>query len=357
MGFRQNISYARSLLTKLEQEALAVKIHVRRQELQSDLVHKREILEQLVERMADLAEEAARKHLQEEDDHDTSDAEDDILAEIIATPSTSEQSLDSTSASGVGETDGEVEGEGEKDEEEEEVATPAVVEADKAEQEREEKPISEKPPVAAAAETTNTVRSRRGGGGGGGTESQEYNEKEEEPTIGQTTGASSTLFGDRGGSTATALTTTNTNNNNNHGNTTATTEAILDHQRVEQEAISESILKLAGALKAQSQAFSHALEEDRETVERAGQGMDKTGEGMNKVSGRMDTLTKLTSGEGYLGRMLLYGQVYGLMAGLVTYYFKIYAAAIVIFVVVLGLHFLKEMAGAFGGVKRRVLGL
>ncbi|KAJ4292171.1 hypothetical protein N0V88_005800 [Collariella sp. IMI 366227] len=151
-----NINHARSLLTRLEQEALAVKILARRQETQADLVRKRETLDQLSERLSDLAEFAAARD-NGDGDEDTSDGE-DILADIIPTPS---ESLASTKSPDM-------------------------------------------PPENTTALTT-------------------------------------------------------------------TTEAILDHQRAEQDALSESILKLATQLKASSHAISASLEEDKEVVERAGQ--------------------------------------------------------------------------------------
>lgn len=66
---------------------------------------------------------------------------------------------------------------------------------------------------------------------------------------------------------------------------TATAEAILDHQRAEQDGLSESILKMAGALKASSHKFSDTLEADKEVVGRAGEGMDKTERGMEAARG------------------------------------------------------------------------
>ena len=102
---------------------------------------------------------------------------------------------------------------------------------------------------------------------------------------------------------------------------TATAEAILDQQRAEQDALSESILKMAGALKASSQKFSTTLEADKEAVGRAGEGMSKTEQSMEAARGRMGTLRKMTEGKGWWGRMLLYAWVYGLMLFLVLLVF------------------------------------
>ncbi|OAQ99641.1 hypothetical protein LLEC1_03336 [Akanthomyces lecanii] len=102
---------------------------------------------------------------------------------------------------------------------------------------------------------------------------------------------------------------------------TATAEAILDQQRAEQDALSDSILKMAGALKASSKKFSTTLEADKEAVARASEGMSKTEQSMEAARGRMGTLRKMTEGKGWWGRMLLYAWIYGLMLFLVLLVF------------------------------------
>ena len=102
---------------------------------------------------------------------------------------------------------------------------------------------------------------------------------------------------------------------------TATAEAILDNQRAEQDQLSESILKMAGMLKASSQKFSSSLDTDKEVVEKAGEGMDKTERGMEAARGRMGTLRKMTEGQGWWGRIILYVWVYGFMVGLMVLVF------------------------------------
>lgn len=102
---------------------------------------------------------------------------------------------------------------------------------------------------------------------------------------------------------------------------TATAEAILDHQREEQDALTESIVKMASALKASSERFSSTLAEDKAVLSRAGEGMEKTGTGMDAATKRMSTLKKMTEGKGFLGRILLYVWVYGLILALLLLVF------------------------------------
>ncbi|KAK4151765.1 hypothetical protein C8A00DRAFT_35575 [Chaetomidium leptoderma] len=292
-----NIKHARSLLTKLEQEALTVKIHARRQEAQADLVRKREVLDQLSERLSDLAEFAAAAATNGGggDEEDTSDGE-DILADIIVTPS---ESMDSTRSLDV------------PPEDSDEPPPPPLS------QPQEEKdttlqpnqpPTSTSPhPAATTTTTSQTLRPRHPEP----TPSSTSTSTSTHPPPPRATTTSSALFGDHlSHQTTTAITTA-----------ISTTEAILDHQRAEQDALSESILKLASELKASSHAFSASLEEDKEVVDRAGQGISKTGQAMEGVTRRIGLLQRMTEGEGWWGRMRLYAFVYGLMVALVLVVF------------------------------------
>ena len=315
----QNIKYARSLLTKLEQEALGVKIHVRKNEIQSDLIRKREIIEQLTERLSDLAEiaatEEASKHGGEGEDGQDSSGSEDILADIIATPS---ESLDSNKSPGAPALEEEEEEHGwgdDQDQDQDQGAEEAPNAEERGQQphnqdwnekkgaDREEmeetsqqpESLSEKHPYPETT-TTQIIRPRR----------QPNDDVTNEKPTAQTT--SSSLL-----PPSTTTTTTTTTSSTQPGTISATAEAILDNQRAEQDALSESILKLATELKASSQAFSSYLDEDKEVMERAGEGMNKTEQGMTKVTGKMSTLQRMTEGEGWWGRMMLFAYIYALM--------------------------------------------
>ncbi|KAL2018903.1 hypothetical protein VTK56DRAFT_10270 [Thermocarpiscus australiensis] len=313
-----NINYARSLLTKLEQEALAVKIVARRQDVQADLVRKREVLDQLSERLSDLAEiAAAGSNGDGGDGGDTSDGE-DILAEIIATPS---ESMDSTRSPDMPAEEADEPSHQTPNPLEPPPPPPApaqtgqeVVTKDAVSEPKQPSPSSSAPqhPTTAAATTTTTtsqtLRSRHH-------DSTPTPTPTQPPPAQATTTSSSTLFGDHHHRPHSSPATTTT-----AAATTAisTTEAILDHHRAEQDALSASILQLAAELKASSRAFSASLEEDKEVVSRAGAGMARAGEGMEAVTRRMGALRKMTEGEGWWGRMRLYAMVYGLMVVVVV---------------------------------------
>lgn len=241
---------------------------------------------------------------EDDGDSDTTDV-DDILSEIITmTPS---ESLDSAKSVATEELDHD------RPAAEEpiplDVPAPAPQMPQQQEQPRGEAPnekeiLSEKTPEI---NTSQTLRARPGRGTYKTEEDQPISEKRDEER-GHTTG--SHLYGDSPSSPKQSKITA-----------IATTEAILDHQRAEQDMLSESMLKLASELKLSSQALSSSLEEDKELVARAGDGMNKTGEGMDAVTRRMGTLQRMTEGEGYWGRLKLYAMVYGLMVILVLVVF------------------------------------
>ncbi|MCJ1299095.1 hypothetical protein MMC08_001886 [Hypocenomyce scalaris] len=89
--------------------------------------------------------------------------------------------------------------------------------------------------------------------------------------------------------------------------TTAHTETLLDHNRIEQESLTETLLSVATALKANAGAFAADLEgEDREILDRASQGLEKNTGGMEGAAGRMGLLRRMTEGKGWWGRLKMY---------------------------------------------------
>jgi hypothetical protein len=90
------------------------------------------------------------------------------------------------------------------------------------------------------------------------------------------------------------------------------TEALLSHNRGEQESLTSSLLEMAKQLKQQSVQFGQTLEGDRDVLDRAVSGLDNGQLGMDAASRRMGTLRKMTEGRGWFARMKLYGMIFGL---------------------------------------------
>lgn len=97
------------------------------------------------------------------------------------------------------------------------------------------------------------------------------------------------------------------------GLSTATTEALLTHNRTEQESLTNSLLNMAQALKASSHSFASSLEEEKDILNRATEGLDKNELGLEAAQRRMGFLRKYTEGKGWWGRMMMYVWIAGLM--------------------------------------------
>lgn len=89
-------------------------------------------------------------------------------------------------------------------------------------------------------------------------------------------------------------------------------EALLSHNRAEQESLTNSLIEMAQQLKKQSVHFANTLEGDKGILDRAIQGLDKSSLGMEAASQRMGTLRRMTEGKGWWARMKLYALIFGL---------------------------------------------
>ncbi|KAG5925320.1 hypothetical protein E4U42_004418 [Claviceps africana] len=279
-----NLNHARALLTKLEQDTLHIKAPKRRAETQDLLNQNRDRLETLLDRLQDLRQ---RTPTQIANDDDDSSDEEDLLASIIQTPSESIESLSSDAGDG-----------------------PQIVDTPSHSVSREPTPTRESsrsshaslaaatPSSIPLTQTTQELRSRS---------SAHVAASAPTATASHST-ARAILFASRRGPAEPRT-------------STATAEAILDQQRAEHDLLSESILKMAGALKASSHKFSSTLDADKALLGKAGEGIARTEQSMEKARGRMGTLRKMTEGKGWWGRMMLFAWVYGLMVGLLLLVF------------------------------------
>ncbi|KAI1384621.1 uncharacterized protein F4822DRAFT_368126 [Hypoxylon trugodes] len=301
---RVNIDYARSLLTRLEQDALAIKVHSRRQEVQADLNQKRDLLEQVTERFRELEE------ISVDSDEDSSEGE-DLLGDIIDTPSESVESAEAADQR-------EVDYDDTRDEVEEE-RQEAEVEADESTVIPEPQTTAPSSQPAPPTTTTNPPQPTAPGTSTSQTLRPRGAASQQPPTTdkAETTALRTQLFGDRTTSSP-SLTTTNPN-----ATATATTEAIIDHQRAEQDKLTESMVSMARALKQSSQRFATSLQEDQDVLQAAGRGLDRNERGLGAVAGRMGVLKRATEGKGWWGRVLLYVWIAGLavLAVLVVFVF------------------------------------
>jgi len=92
----------------------------------------------------------------------------------------------------------------------------------------------------------------------------------------------------------------------------AQTEALLSHDRGEQDTLTTSLLEMARQLKQQSIQFGSTLEGDKGILDRALLGLDKNTSNMDAASKRMGALRRMTEGKGWWDRIKLYGMIAGL---------------------------------------------
>jgi hypothetical protein len=97
------------------------------------------------------------------------------------------------------------------------------------------------------------------------------------------------------------------------GVSTATTEALLTHNRTEQESLTSSLLNMASALKESSKAFASSLESEKDILGRATEGLDRNELGLETAQRKMGFLRGFTEGKGWWGRMVMYVWIAGLM--------------------------------------------
>jgi hypothetical protein len=93
---------------------------------------------------------------------------------------------------------------------------------------------------------------------------------------------------------------------------TSQTEALLSHNRAEQETLTTSLLEMAKQLKVQSIHFGNTLEGDKGILDRTVESLDKSSLGMEAAGQRMGTLRRMTEGKGWWDRMKLYALIFGL---------------------------------------------
>ncbi|EKD14010.1 synaptobrevin [Drepanopeziza brunnea f. sp. 'multigermtubi' MB_m1] len=255
-----NLDYARALLVRLEQDAQKIKVQSRKQETQADLVQKRELILRLSERLQEMRE------LGEFDSRDDSSSEgEDLLGEDTPSEETdSHADVPSATPSPT------------------EPISPALA------------PQSQTKIQAPAPEHTTNPEPR-----------PKPLPEPEPPSV---------LRARHKDLRAELLSPSSysTGNSNPDSLSTATTEALLSHQRAEQEAITASLLSLATKMKESTRSFAISLEEEKPVLENATKGLEKNELGLEAAQRRMGYLRTMTEGKGWWGRMLMYAWIAGL---------------------------------------------
>ncbi|KAK5112057.1 hypothetical protein LTR85_011638 [Meristemomyces frigidus] len=89
-------------------------------------------------------------------------------------------------------------------------------------------------------------------------------------------------------------------------------EASMSHNRNEQESLTTGLLGLARALKESSIQMGSSIESEKDVLKRAEGGLDKSAQGMEAAERKMGLLRRMSEGQGWWGRIKLYGFIFGL---------------------------------------------
>ncbi|KAI7332941.1 hypothetical protein KC315_g4403 [Hortaea werneckii] len=95
----------------------------------------------------------------------------------------------------------------------------------------------------------------------------------------------------------------------------ASHELQMSHNRHEQDTLTTSMLSLAQALKHSAQQMGVSIESEKDIMKRAEGGLDKSAQGMEAAERRMGMLRRMSEGQGWWGRVKLYGFIFALWVG------------------------------------------
>ncbi|KAI7212116.1 hypothetical protein KC333_g7290 [Hortaea werneckii] len=95
----------------------------------------------------------------------------------------------------------------------------------------------------------------------------------------------------------------------------ASHELQISHNRHEQDTLTTSMLSLAQALKHSAQQMGVSIESEKDIMKRAEGGLDKSAQGMEAAERRMGMLRRMSEGQGWWGRVKLYGFIFALWVG------------------------------------------
>ncbi|KAL8709561.1 MAG: hypothetical protein Q9220_005653 [cf. Caloplaca sp. 1 TL-2023] len=86
----------------------------------------------------------------------------------------------------------------------------------------------------------------------------------------------------------------------------------LESHSTEQMDLTSSMVSLVAQLKTSTLAFSSSLDLDNEALARAQEGLEKNESGLDAAGKRMGMLRRMSEGQGWWGRMMLYAWIGGL---------------------------------------------
>ncbi|KAI7262041.1 hypothetical protein KC345_g9578 [Hortaea werneckii] len=92
----------------------------------------------------------------------------------------------------------------------------------------------------------------------------------------------------------------------------ASHELNMSHNRHEQDTLTSSMLSLAQALKQSAHQMGVSIESEKDIMKQAEGGLEKSSRGMEAAERRMGMLRRMSEGQGWWGRVKLYGFIFAL---------------------------------------------
>lgn len=250
---QRNIEHARTLLLTLEKQSATVRVQSQRQDIQVDLQQKRNIIKQLSARLQEAEQEDS------EDDEDEESEGEGIPTRYEPARKDTDAGLDTGQ-------------------------TPSM-QAEVLSQQAEAQTQQDR---SSAQTQPSDLRSRKPLSASDNRSAASTTAREQ-------------LFGSR-----------TTDQPTTQKSDLSKSETLLTHNRTEQENLTTSLLSLASALKSSSLQFSSSLETEKEVLKRAEGGLDKSAQGMEAAERKMGALRRMSEGQGWWGRVKLYGFIFAL---------------------------------------------
>jgi hypothetical protein len=273
------IEHARTLLLQLEQSAPNIKIQRVKRDVVRDLAEKRQVIRKLRAVIEELGKEAERREKEGIPQGDWDDYEEgETVEELLGLPPLEKEKRPKQDQQTTAPAETNVI----QDEGPTPIPPPTTTSHPKP-----PTPIS---PTQQAREDLLNLRQRRGA-----------------PTTNPSTAKTTSSH------TSSSFTTTTTGTGTTPSTSTSDPTTLLRTDRLTQSTLTDSLLTLATQLKTQSLNLSTTLQTtDKTYLDRALAGLDSNVAGLESASKKMGLLKRMSEGEGWWGRIMLYLWIWGL---------------------------------------------
>ncbi|KAI6912318.1 hypothetical protein KC318_g8859 [Hortaea werneckii] len=261
-----NLEHARTLLLTLEKQSATIRSQSQRQQVQTDLQQKRDLVKRLNGKLQDLEQSAHGDDSGIDSDSDDGEETQDLLKQYAPARQDTYGGID-------------------RGESQPPAPQPPSTQPT---------PQSSPPPPQPQPQPQPELRSRRA-------------PQASDNRAAANTTAREHLFANRSSSSSQQPT-----QGDQARSDLASHELRISHNRHEQDTLTTSMLSLAQALKHSAQQMGVSIESEKDIMKRAEGGLDKSAQGMEAAERRMGMLRRMSEGQGWWGRVKLYGFIFAL---------------------------------------------